>query len=140
MAQRDFPFSTYKTYLYKGATKLIDIKDFTEPISPREQLDTTTIISDARTYRPGIRETKSVQFTCNYLKGGEVVPGKPKGFEDLKALEGTEYTFSIRFGDNGEDGIFTFNAYLSVNVKSGGVNEVTEMVITLSPTSEVVFS
>ena len=139
MAERTSPFSTYKTYLYKGSTKLIDIKDFTEPISPRELLDTTTITDDERTFRPGIRGRSKLQFTCNYLKGADV---SVTGFSDLKTIEdsGAVNTYSIRFGDNGEDGIFTFNAYLSVNISGKGVNEVQEMVITLYPTSAVTFS
>ena len=132
MAARTSPFSTYKTHLYKGSTKLIDIKDFSEPYSEREALDTTVVSSDERTFRPGIRNrTKPLSFTCNYLKSD---------FTTLKALEGTAYSFSIRFGDNGDDGQFTFTAYLSVNIKPGGVNDVVEMVITLYPTSSVAFS
>ena len=132
MASRTSPFSTYKTYLYHGATQVIDIKDFTEPLAPREQLDTTTIIDDARTYRAGIRETNKVQFTCNYLKSE---------FQRLtNDYVGKDYSYSIKFGDNGDDGIFTFSAIMSLSLKSGGVNDVVEMIITLSPTSEVTFS
>lgn len=139
MAERDFPFSTYKTYLYKGATKLIDIKDFPEPLSPREMLDSTVVSSDERTFIPGIREKSKIQFTCNYIKGTAY---GVTGFKDLKDIEDahTPATYSIRFGENGEDGIFTFNAYLSVSLKSGGVNEVVEMIITLFPTTAVSFS
>lgn len=131
MAARTSPFSTYKTYLYKGSSKLIDIKDFTEPLSPREALDTTVASSDERTYMPGIRTKSKLTFTCNYTKGE---------FTTLKALEGSSATYSIRLGDSGEDGIFSFSAYLSVNVAGKGVNEVQEMVITLYPTSTVTFS
>lgn len=134
MAARTSPFSTYKTYLYKGSTKLIDIKNFPDPLSPRELLDTTPITGDERTYRPGIREKSKLTFTCNYVKGD---------FTALKTIENTHSpaTYSIRFGDNdGEDGTFTFNAYLSVNVSGKGVNEVQELVITLYPTSSVTFS
>ena len=139
MAERTFPFSSYKTYLYKGATKLIDIKDFTEPLSPREILDTTVASSDERTFMPGIRERSKIEFTCNYVKG---TSASVTGFKDLKDIEDahTPATYSIRFGDNGVDGIFTFNAYLSVSLKRGGVNEVVEMVITLFPTSAVTFT
>lgn len=132
MAARTTPFSTYKTYLYRNGTKLIDIKDFPEPLSPREQLDTTVVSSDERTFRPGIREKSKVTFTCNYVKSD---------FSRIKGYEGnTPATYSIMFGDNGEDGIFSFSAYLSVNVAGKGVNEVQEMVITLYPTSKVTFT
>ncbi len=137
MAARDFPFSTYKTYLYRNGAKLIDIKDFGEPLSPREQLDTTVVSSDERTFMPGIRERSKIQFTCNYTK---------IMFSDLKTVEAFEMTnhspslYAIGFGNSGEDGLFAFNAYLSVSLKSAGVNEVVEMIITLYPTSAVSFT
>ena len=131
MAARTTPFSTYRTYLYKGGSKLVDIKDFTEPLSPREPLDTTVVSSDERTYRPGIRTKSKLTFTCNYIKSK---------FSELQGYEGAEATYSIYFGDSGEDGKFTFTAYLSVNVAGKGVNEVQEMVITLYPTSKVTYS
>ena len=134
MAARTSPFSTYKTYLYHGGTKLIDIKDFTEPYAEREPLDTTVVSSDERTFRPGIRNrNKPLSFNCNYTKDK---------FNALKLIEDgkTASSYSIRFGDSGADGIFTFTAYLSVNIKPKGVNEVVEMVVTLFPTSAVSFS
>ena len=132
MAARTTPFSTYKTYLYRNGSKLIDIKDFPEPFAQREQLDTTVVSSDERTFRPGIRSrSKPLTFTCNYVKAD---------FAALKALEGTPHSFSIVFGSNGDDGVFSFTAYLSVNVEGKGVNEVQEMVISLYPTSAVSFS
>ena len=131
MAARTTPFSTYKTYLYKDSSKLIDIKNFPDPVSPREMLDTTVITADERSYRPGIRDRRELKFTCNYVKSD---------FSTIKAYEGSEHNFSIRFGDNGDDGIFSFKAYLAVNVSGKGVNEVQEMVITLYPTTAVSFT
>lgn len=137
--------STYKTFLMKGTTsgstttwaKLIDIKEFPDLGGEPEQLETTTLSDAIQTYIPGIQSLDSMNFTCNYTLSD---------YTTLKGMEGTEQKFAVWFGGSGsgstltptgEEGKFKFTGKLAVYVSGGGVNEVTNMTITISPSSEI---
>lgn len=136
--------SSYKTFLMKKNSssyeKLIDIKDFPDIMGAPENLDTTTLSDNMRTYIPGIKSVDTMEFTANYTK---------EDFNTLAALEGSEIEMAVWFGGTesdgvvtptGSDGKFTFKAYVNVYVVGTGVNEVVSMKVVVTPSTVIVFS
>lgn len=137
--------STYKVFLmYKadGAseyTKLVDIKNFPDLGGNPELLDTTTLSNNSRTGIPGIFENDALTFECNYDKAD---------FARLKALEKKDMSFAVWLGGTengnavtptGENGKHYFDGQLAVYVNGGGVNEVVDMTVTITPSTNVGF-
>lgn len=133
--------SSYKTFLMiekDGAfEKLIDIKNFPDLGGAPEMLETTTLSDGMQTYIPGIQSLDGLEFTANYDKAD---------FDKLKAMEGTEYKFSVWFGGTvsgstvtptGENGKFDFGGQLSVFPVGGDVNAVVEMTISIAPSTPI---
>ena len=126
--------STKGIYLmHKGTgetySKLIDIKDFPDLGGAPEMLETTTLSDGMQTYIEGIRSADALEFTANYTK---------TDYETLDALKGENESYAVYFGEDGADGMFKFNGYLSVRVNGGGVNEVVGMTISIAPSSEII--
>lgn len=128
--------STVGTYLMKGTAgtpttyaKLCDIKDYPDLIGAPEALETTTLSDTARTYIQGLRANEQMTFTANYTESD---------FNTLNSLSG-EQLLAIDFGTDGGEGRFTFKGYVSVSIIGHGVNEVREMSIIISPTTEISF-
>lgn len=137
--------STYKAFLMikgtgTGATysKLIDIKEFPDLGGAPERLQTTTLSDKAHTYIAGIQDTEDLTFTANYTKA------------DFQAVneyyDGEEHDFAVWLGGtetggtltpDGSDGKFEFKGMLSCYVNGGGVNEVVDMTITLTPSTVI---
>ena len=134
--------STYKTFLMvkkEGSAfeKLVDIKDYPDLGSTPELLETTTLSDGMSTYIPGIQSLDGLEFTANYDK---------TDFDTLKAMEGTEYEFSVWFGGTvtggtvtptGEHGKFDFGGQLSVFPVGGDVNAVVDMKISIAPSTPI---
>ena len=128
--------STVGTYLMKGTAgtpityaKLCDIKDYPDLIGAPEALETTTLSNTARTYIEGLKNNEQLTFTANYTESD---------FNTLNSLSG-EQLLAIDFGTDGAEGRFTFSGYVSVSIVGHGVNEVREMSIVITPTTEITF-
>lgn len=137
--------STYKVFLmYKaeGAdsySKLCDIKSYPDLGGTPELLDTTTLTNKSRTGIPGIFENDSLDFTANYDKAD---------FGRIKALEQKQMSFAVWFGGTesgetvtptGDNGKFNFDGELTVYAGGGGVNEVVDMTISITPSTTITF-
>lgn len=134
--------STYKVFLMKKGegstyTKLIDIKDFPDLGGSPELLETTTLSDKMQTYIPGIQSNDALEFTANYTK---------EDYTTLAALADTEEDYAVWFGGteaqgvitpDGSNGKFSFKGTLSVHVNGGGVNEVVDMTITITPSTVI---
>ena len=128
--------STYGIQLMKGTgsgasatySKLIDIKDFPDLGGAPEMLETTTLSDSMQTYIEGIQSADALEFTANYTKAD---------YETLVALKGTRTPYAVYFGENGAEGMFKFEGYLSVRVNGGGVNEVVGMTISIAPATAI---
>ena len=133
--------SSYKTFLMvkknEAWEKLIDIKNFPDLGGAPEMLETTTLSDGMQTYIAGIQSLDGLEFTANYDK---------EDFTTLKAMEGTEYEFSVWFGGTvsgktvtptGENGKFDFGGQLSVFPVGGDVNAVIEMTISIAPSTPI---
>ena len=130
--------STIKTYLmYKPSssyTKLVDIKDYPDLIGAPEQLETTTLSDEAHTYIEGLKANEQLTFTANY---------DSDDFDTIDGLKGVEQDLAIDFGEIVSpatlpaDGRFVFKGFVSVSIIGKGVNEVREMQIIVTPTTEI---
>ncbi len=128
--------STYGTYLMHKATgdtytKLVDIKDFPDLGGAPEMLETTTLSDAMQTYIEGIQSSDALEFTANYTK---------EDYAKLVALKGKEESYAVYFGEEGTDGKFEFEGYLSARVTGGGVNEVRGMTISIAPSTEIKYA
>ena len=112
-------------------TKLVDIKDFPDLGGSSELLETTTLSDSMQTYIEGIQSADALEFTANYTKAD---------YETLVALKGDKEPFAVFFGEDGANGTFYFDGYLSVRVNGGGVNEVVGMTISIAPASAITTS
>lgn len=137
--------SSYKTFLMhkksgeSSYTKLVDIKNYPDLGGSPETLDTTTLTDKMRTHIPGIQDTSSMEFDCNYDK---------TTFDELDALAsaGDELDLAVWFGatesqgnvsPTGSDGKFEFKGYITVYVSGGGVNEVVGMKVVVTPSTVI---
>jgi hypothetical protein len=125
--------STYGVYLMHKETgdtysKLVDIKDFPDLGGSPELLETTTLSDSMQTYIEGIQSSDALEFTANYTK---------EDYTKCNALKGKKEAYAVYFGEDGIDGKFAFDGYLSARVNGGGVNEVVGMTISIAPASEI---
>lgn len=117
--------------------QLCCIKDYPDLGGAPTALETTTLCDTMQTFIEGVKSNDQLEFTANYTKDD---------YEDIVDLVGTEQQVAIYFGQDssgdpdGHDGIFEFKAMLNVRVSGKGVDEVREMVITATPTTEISFS
>ena len=128
--------------MYKASTtytKLVDIKSYPNIMGEREALETTTLSNTARTYIPGIVQSSdgNLAFPANYDEDD---------FATVAALEGTEQDLAIWFGGTvsgstvtptGSEGKFEFKGFVSAGIVGKGVNEVREMEVRVTPTTEI---
>jgi hypothetical protein len=127
--------STYGIFLmHKNAEtyeKLIDIKDFPDLGGAPEMLETTTLSDAMQTYIEGIQSSEALEFTANYTK---------EDYTKLTALKAKLESYAVYFGEEGTNGKFEFDGYLSARVNGGGVNEVVGMTISIAPATEITIS
>lgn len=137
MAMSEAITSTIDTFLMLGTdsggsvsySKLVDIKDYPDLIGAPEPIETTTLSDHARKYVEGLKGSEQLTFTANYTE---------KDFNTVNVLSGEQF-LAVDFGTSGVEGRFTFKGYVSVSIVGHGVNEVREMLITITPTTEITF-
>ena len=125
--------STYGIHLMHKASggeyeKLVDIKDFPDLGGAPEMLETTTLSDSMQTYIEGIQSADALEFSANYTK---------EDFTKCNALKGKKESYAVYFGEEGENGKFEFDGYLSARVTGGGVNEVVGMTLSIAPATEI---
>ena len=132
--------STYGIFLMKGTkgegstityTKLIDIKDFPDLGGAPEMLETTTLSDAMQTYIEGIQAADALEFSANYTK---------EDYATCTALKGVKTPYAVYFGEEGTNGKFAFEGYLSARVNGGGVNEVVGMTVSIAPATAITVS
>lgn len=132
-------FSTINTTLNYGAsasalTELCKIKSYPDLGGNPSMLEVTDLTDEMQTYIPGVKEVPDgLEFTANFT---------PTAYASVSASANTPGYYSVVFGTSGEDGYgtFTFQGQHSVYVTGGDVNAVREMVITISPSTEITFA
>jgi hypothetical protein len=106
---------------------LCDVKDFSDLGGAPELLEITTLSDSSRTYIQGIKDQQALEFTANY---------DPDAYEAINALT-TTTTFTLEFGTDGADSVFTWSGTASAYVLGAGVNEVVEMRIVIIPSTPI---
>lgn len=129
------PKNTSKTYLYRKAAegewaKVCDITSYPDVFTPPPRLDATTLSNTQRVYIPDIADVPDMTFGMWY----EVTE-----FEKIKGFEGTPADYQLRFGDTGEDGVFSWTGDIFVTPLGGSVGAVREGQITTYPSTEITF-
>lgn len=134
----------YTFLMVKGTgdtySEVIHIKDYPDLLAQREQVETTDLAKDCRTYVEGIRgQDGSLDFTFN-LETAYITA--------LQALEGVEKDYAVWMGGTapvtaGGDPTPTGDILkiggkgtLSFSISGKGVNDVREGVIHITPTSD----
>ena len=100
--------------------------------------DHTLSPDDMQTFIPGIQTLDALSFTANYTKAD---------YSKVKALEGVEHEYAIWMGGTknigaaptptGTEGKYAFSGQASVYINGGGVNEVTDMTITIAASTPI---
>lgn len=130
--------STFGTMLYMYNTsawkKLIPIKDFPDLGGEPEMIETTTLEDRIHTYILGIQSMDAMTFTANFDRAQY---HELKGYED-----GTIRYFKLVFSHGTQanmtdDYAFYWAGQVSVYVNGGGVDEVIEMTISISPSMPI---
>ncbi len=124
--------STYGVTLKWGLTmaaavKEIDIKDFPDLGGAPEMLETTTFNDKSQTYIKGIQSLGALEFTTNYTK---------QDYNNVAEDSNTELFYILEFGLNGLEGAFYWKGKHTAYVVAAGVNSVTEMKITIAPSTK----
>ena len=87
--------NTYQTYLMTSDdgstyTKLLDIKSFPDLMGGPNNLETTTLSDEMKTYIPGLKDPgDALEFGANYTAAD---------FAAVEALEGTEKYYAVWIG------------------------------------------
>lgn len=145
--------TTIGTFLMYRATeeddwkKLADIKDYPDLGGTPERIQSTTLSDRQHTYENGVQDTAERQFTANY---------NSDEYETLEAMmnSGNEYYFGVWFDlaptTDAADGKlkpnepmcdkFTFKGKVHVYPPGGGVNAIRDMLISLSSSTDIVFT
>lgn len=127
--------SSYNAKLMKGTgqtvqaatwTQLLPVKTTPQLGGEPEQLETTTLDDNMKTFINGIQSAEAMTFKANYDK---------TEYNTLKALEGQTLPFAIFFGNAGDgaEGKYGFMGQLSVYINEAEVNAVVEMTISITP-------
>lgn len=136
--------STYQTYLMVKTTtagsyeKVVDIKDYPDMIGSPNMLDATTLSHSQEIQIAGIKRVgDGFQFTANYTLAN---------YTRVKKLEGHQYDYALWLGGttagvpDGHNGKFAWTGDVMAGFPGKGVDEVQDMTITASPSTDVVWS
>lgn len=127
--------------------KLVDIKDYPDLGGAPERIQSTTLSNRQHTYENGVQDVAERQFTANY------------GSDEFETLEtmmksGKEYEFGVWFDlaptldastgklepNESTCDKFTFKGKVNVYPPGGGVNAIRDMLISLSSSTDIVFT
>jgi len=139
--------STYLTFLMHSTDgtaweKLVDIKEFPDLGQDPELLDTTTLSDKQRTGVPGIIGTEAMSFTANYD-----IDDYKKCVQQMAADRSANSWYAVWFGGTenagadptptGNLGKFQFKGKMVVRIAGGGVDEVRDMTLTITPATPI---
>lgn len=128
--------NTSKTYLlYKADgssayAKLTDITSAPALQTAPPKIDATTLSDTQHVYIPDIADTDDMTFGANYDK---------ESYVRLKALEGKQIEYELRYGDKGEHGRFQWTGDIFTTTTASEVGAVRGMELTMYPSTEIVF-
>lgn len=125
--------ATVPTSLYIGvnnpSTKY-NIKSYPDIGSSPDAIEVTDFDDEMVKNVEGVGSVESISFTANYLEDK---------FGELHTLfeENEELHFMLKFGTEGEEGLFVWEGFGAITVVGGDVNSAREMTIISYPTSDI---
>ena len=139
----EIAISTYQTYLMVKTSsegsyaKVVDIKDYPDMIGSPNMLDATTLSNSQEIQIAGIKRVgDGFQFTANYTK---------TNYQAVVELQGHQYPYALWIGGtslgvpDGHNGKFEWTGDVMAGFPGKGVDEVQDMTITASPSTDVVW-
>lgn len=111
--------------------KLCRIKSYPDLGGEPNTLKTTDMEDDTETSMLGVQKMDSMSFKANYTLKSYIAV-------NTKARKNLYYR--LKMGENGKDGIATWQGQHSVYVNSGEVDSVREMTIAVSPSTKIELS
>jgi hypothetical protein len=109
-------------------TKVCRIKSYPQLGGEAEQLESTDMEDIMQTFVMGVQQTGSMAFTYNYEK---------ETYDAVKALARKDMYYQLEFGENGVDGIFSWQGQHSTYINEGAVNGIREATISVVPSTEI---
>lgn len=136
--------NTYQTYLMTSDdgstyTKLLDIKSFPDLMGGPNNLETTTLSDEMKTYIPGLKDPgDALEFGANYTAAD---------FAAVEALERVEKYYAVWIGasgtplaPDGSKGKFSFKGYAYATKNGAGTDEVQDMTVGIIPSTPITFA
>lgn len=136
--------NTYQTYLMTSDdgstyTKLLDIKSFPDLMGGPNNLETTTLSDEMKTYIPGLKDPgDALEFGANYTAAD---------FAAVEALERVEKYYAVWIGasgtplaPDGSNGKFSFKGYAYATKNGAGTDEVQDMTVGIIPSTPITFA
>lgn len=125
--------STIGTVLKYGTsadslTKLCKIKSYPDLGGAPDQIESTDLEDTSQTFVPGVQSQDAMEFTANY---------NLEDFTKLKTTEGQEGYYQLEFGNDGADGVFSWQGQHYAYVNGGDVNAVREMTISITASTSI---
>lgn len=126
--------TTINTFLYHSSTengtfsKLVDITSYPDIFSTPEKLDISDMSSNQKKYVPGMVDLPDYEFGFIYDKAD---------YAAIKALEGKDEYYQLRFGAKGEYGAWQWHGDVFATPKGGSVGAIREASLTCFPASDV---
>lgn len=108
--------------------KLCKIKSYPALGGAPEQLETTDLEDEAQTFILGVQSMDSMDFTANYTL---------ESYKAVKSKAMTDLHYRLKMGEDGKDGVATWDGQHSVYVNEGEVNGVREMTISVSASTKI---
>jgi hypothetical protein len=109
-------------------TKVVDITSYPDIFTSPEKLDISDMSSRQKKYTPGMVDLPDYEFGFIYDKAA---------YEAVKALEGKEVFYQIRFGANGEYGAWQWKGDIFATPTAGSVGSAREAKLICYPSTEV---
>lgn len=126
--------TTINTFLMHSATKdgkfekLVDITSYPELFSAPEKLDISNMSSKQKKYTPGMVDVPDQEFGYIYDKAA---------YAKIKALEGTDQYYQLRFGANGEYGCWQWHGDVFTSFSGGSVGSAREAKLITYPADDI---
>ena len=125
--------STISTSLYIGvesADTKYSIKSYPDIGDLPDNIEVTDFEDESVKNVIGVASVDSIEFLANYM---------PETFSELNELfQNEELHFALKFGDEGEYGLFEWVGAGAVRINGGDVNSAREMTIITYPISDIV--
>lgn len=113
-------------------TEIPEIKSISGPSTTIPMIDVTSLASDAKEYKPGLKDQGELQLTINWAPDNAV-------HGDLRDVQSDREVrpFKIEWTDASPVAVWTFDAYVMSFSVSASVDAVVEASVTLRITGDI---